>query len=55
MKAIAFSMAERLDELLSGQGWCSLAFTPKVNEWQGMLSVDLVVEDWQPGPTPQLV
>jgi single-stranded-DNA-specific exonuclease len=50
LKAIAFGMAERADELMSDSGACCLAFTPKINEWQGRTSVDLVVEDIQAGP-----
>ena len=51
MRVIAFSMAERLDELMSQNGQCCLVYTPKINEWQGMTRVDLEVLDFQPGPT----
>jgi single-stranded-DNA-specific exonuclease len=54
LKAIAFSMADRVEELLSAGGACCLAFTPKVNEWQGWRSVDLEVADFQPGPCARL-
>lgn len=54
LKAIGFSMAERLDELLSGGGQCCLVFQPKLNEWNGMVNVDLEVVDFQPGPTAAL-
>ena len=54
LKAIAFGMAERREELMSDGGACCLAFTPKINEWQGRLSVDLVVEDIQAGPRAAL-
>jgi single-stranded-DNA-specific exonuclease len=54
LKAIAFSMADRTDELMSAGGACCLAFTPKVNEWQGYRSVDLVVEDFQAGAEARL-
>jgi single-stranded-DNA-specific exonuclease len=54
LKAIAFGMAERVEELMSDGGACCLAFTPKINEWQGRLSVDLVVEDIQAGPRATL-
>ncbi|HZU36329.1 MAG TPA: DHHA1 domain-containing protein, partial [Gemmataceae bacterium] len=50
MKAIAFNMAERVHELLSGGGTCCLAFTPSINEWRGWRSVQLEVCDFQPGP-----
>jgi single-stranded-DNA-specific exonuclease len=55
LKAIAWSMAERLPELLSGDGWCSLVFTPKKNEWQGRVTVDLEVTDFQAGKETKLV
>jgi single-stranded-DNA-specific exonuclease len=48
-KAIAFGMAEREPELLSANGQCCLVFTPNRNEWQGMVSVDLEIIDFQPG------
>ncbi len=54
LKAIAFSMADRLQELLSAERKCSLVFVPKLNEWQGRVSVDLEVQDFQPGVRPQL-
>jgi single-stranded-DNA-specific exonuclease len=54
LKAIAFGMADRAGELLSAGGACCLAFTPKLNEWQGRRSVDLEVADFQPGPQARL-
>jgi single-stranded-DNA-specific exonuclease len=54
LKAIAWGMADRIDELTSAGGACSLAFTPKRNEWQGRSSIDLVVEDFQVGDEAQL-
>lgn len=54
LKAIAWSMAERQDELMSQAGRCSLAFRPRLNEWQGMRKVDLEVVDFQPGPRARL-
>jgi single-stranded-DNA-specific exonuclease len=54
LKAIAFGMAERVEELLSCGGTCCLAFTPKLNEWQGRRSVDLEVADFQAGPQARL-
>jgi single-stranded-DNA-specific exonuclease len=54
LKAIAWSMAERIDELMSAGGACSLAFTPKLNEWQGRRSVDLEVVDFQAGAQARL-
>lgn len=54
LKAIAFGMADRFDELMSAEGACSLAFTPKLNEWQGWRSIDLEVVDFQPGAQARL-
>ncbi len=48
MKAIAFGMADRAGELMSANGVCSLAFTPKINEWNNRRYVDLHVKDLQP-------
>ncbi len=55
LKAIAFGLAERLDELMSAGGKCFLAFTPRLNEWMGQRTVDLEVTDFQAGTTPRLV
>jgi single-stranded-DNA-specific exonuclease len=54
LKAIAFGMAERVGELMGGGGACCLAFTPKINEWMGRQSVDLVVADFQAGARARL-
>jgi single-stranded-DNA-specific exonuclease len=54
MRAVAFGMADRLDELMSAQGQCCLAFTPKINEWQGRRNVELEVIDFQPGAEAKL-
>ncbi|HZY87983.1 MAG TPA: single-stranded-DNA-specific exonuclease RecJ, partial [Gemmataceae bacterium] len=54
LKAIAFGMGERAAELMSAGGACCLAFTPKVNEWQGWRSIDLEVADLQAGPQARL-
>ena len=54
LKAIAFGMADRAGELLSAGGACCLAFTPKINEWNGWTSVDLEVVDFQAGATARL-
>jgi single-stranded-DNA-specific exonuclease len=55
MRAIAFGMGERLDELMSRGGKCCLVFTPRINEWQGYRSVELEVIDFQAGAEAQLV
>jgi single-stranded-DNA-specific exonuclease len=54
LKAIAWGIAERVDELMSAGGACCLAFTPKLNQWQGYRSVDLEVADFQPGAQARL-
>jgi single-stranded-DNA-specific exonuclease len=54
LRAVAFGMGERLDELMSAAGECCLAFTPRVNEWQGFRSVEIEVLDLTPGYRPNL-
>lgn len=54
LRAIAFNHGERVEELMSADGWCSLAFTPSINEWQGYRSVQLEVKDLQPGRQARL-
>ncbi len=54
VKAIAFGMGERMDELLSAGGSCSLAFVPRINEWQGRRSVEMEVVDLQAGADPRI-
>jgi single-stranded-DNA-specific exonuclease len=54
LKAIAFGMAERAEELMSAGGACCLAFTPRPNEWQGWRSIDLEVADFQAGAQARL-
>jgi hypothetical protein len=33
---------------------CCLAFQPRINEWQGWQSAELLVRDFQPGPRARL-
>jgi single-stranded-DNA-specific exonuclease len=47
-------MSERLDDLMSAGGQCSLVFTPEINDYQGYRSVRLVVTDFQPGTQARL-
>jgi single-stranded-DNA-specific exonuclease len=54
LKAIAFGMSDRVEELMSRGGTCCLAFTPKINEWQGRQSVDLQIEDLKAGADVRL-
>ncbi|MEQ1699385.1 MAG: acyl-CoA dehydrogenase family protein, partial [Ilumatobacteraceae bacterium] len=35
LRCVAWGMADRMEELMSAGGDCCLAFTPKVNEWNG--------------------
>ncbi len=51
---ICFGMSDRLDELMSDGGRCSLAFTPQINEWQGRQSVQMQVRDLQAGAQTRL-
>ncbi len=54
LKAIAFGMAERVQELMSQGGQVSLVFTPRLNEWQGFRTIEIEVKDFQPGPNALL-
>lgn len=54
LRAVAFGMGERLEELMADGGRCCLAYTPVVNEWNGYRSVELHVVDFQPGPEARL-
>jgi single-stranded-DNA-specific exonuclease len=54
LRAIAFGMGDRLDELMSQGGQCCLVFTPRLNEWQGYRSVEIEVRDFQAGPSARL-
>lgn len=49
MRAVAWNMADRMEELLSAGGAVCLAFTPKINEWRGERKVELHVTDFKPG------
>lgn len=54
IRCVAWNMADRLDELLSTDGDCCLAFTPKINEWKGSRKIELQVTDLKPGKTVEL-
>jgi single-stranded-DNA-specific exonuclease len=54
MRAVAFGMGDRVDELMSDGGRCCLAYSPVVNEWQGYRRVELQIADFQPGPVAKL-
>jgi single-stranded-DNA-specific exonuclease len=47
-------MADRLEELLNGDGNYCLAFTPKVNTWNGSRKIELEVHDMKPGKSVPL-
>jgi single-stranded-DNA-specific exonuclease len=48
MRVVAWGMGDRLDELMSGDRKCCVAFTPRINEWQGNRTIELEVVDFQP-------
>jgi single-stranded-DNA-specific exonuclease len=54
IRAVAWSMGDRLDELMSGNGKCCVAFTPKINEWQGQRTIEMEVSDFQAGAVAKL-
>jgi single-stranded-DNA-specific exonuclease len=54
LRAVAWSLADRLEELTSAAGRCCLVFTPRFNDWQGHRSIELEVIDFQPGPRAHL-
>lgn len=53
LRAVGWGLAERAEELMSAGGQVSLAFVPKINDWNGRRSVQLEVVDFQPGSTPE--
>ncbi len=53
-RCVAWGMADRLEELMSAGGDCCIAFTPKINEWNGSRKIELQVIDLKPGRTAQL-
>jgi len=55
IRAVGWNMADRIEELMSMNGECSLAFTLKLNEWQGQRKVEIEVIDLRPGALPELV
>jgi single-stranded-DNA-specific exonuclease len=54
MRVVAWGMGDRLDELMSGDRKCCVAFTPRVNEWQGHRTIELEAVDFQPGAEARL-
>jgi len=54
IRCVAWNMSDRLEELMSAGGDCCLAFTPKINEWNGNRRIELQVMDLRPGKTVEL-
>jgi single-stranded-DNA-specific exonuclease len=54
IRAVAFGMADRVDELMSADSQCCLAYTPIVNDFNGFRRVEIQVVDFQPGPVAKL-
>jgi single-stranded-DNA-specific exonuclease len=54
LRAVAWGMGDRLDELQSGGGELSVVFTPKINEWNGRKNLEIEVIDFQPTANPTL-
>lgn len=55
MRAVGWGMAGRLEELVSANNRCCVAFVPKINEWNGYTNVEMEVLDFQPGERAVLV
>ncbi|MGL4462860.1 MAG: DHHA1 domain-containing protein, partial [Planctomycetia bacterium] len=49
LRAVAFGMGERCDELTSAAGKCCLVFQPVLNEFRGYQNVELLVKDFFAG------
>jgi single-stranded-DNA-specific exonuclease len=54
MRCVAWNMADRLEELTSAGSECCLAFTPKINEWNGSRRIELQVNDFKAGKVAPL-
>ena len=54
IRAVAFGMGDRFDELMSEGGDCCVAFTPKINEFNGNRSVEIEVIDFRAGRDAEL-
>ena len=50
-RCVAWNMADRMEELMSSNGDCCLAFTPRINDWNGYKRIELQVVDFRPGKT----
>ena len=49
MRAVAFGGGDWEDELLKIDGPMSIAFRPVINRWQGRVTVEMHLDDWQVG------
>jgi len=54
IRAVAWGMGDRLEDLMSGDRKCCLAFTPRINEWQGYRTIEMEVCDFQAGSVARL-
>lgn len=54
LRAVAWRMGDRLDELLSGNKQVCLAYHPTISEFNGNRTVELVIDDFQPRAVAQL-
>ncbi|MCS7015086.1 MAG: single-stranded-DNA-specific exonuclease RecJ [Gemmatales bacterium] len=53
-RVIGFNLGERLPELLTAQGQCSIVFHPRRDTWQGQERLDLQILDLQPTSEPMI-
>jgi single-stranded-DNA-specific exonuclease len=54
IRVVGWGMAERIEELMSGDRKVCVAFTPRINEWNGNRSIEMEISDFQPGAVAQL-
>jgi single-stranded-DNA-specific exonuclease len=54
VRAVAFRMADRLEELKSGGGALSIAFRPEINTFMGRREIQIHIEDFQPQANPDV-
>jgi single-stranded-DNA-specific exonuclease len=54
MRAVAWGMSDRIEELMSGGGKCCIAFSPRINEFHGRRSVEIQIVDFQAGAEARL-
>jgi single-stranded-DNA-specific exonuclease len=50
IRVVGWGMSERIEELMSGDRKVCVAFTPRVNEYNGNRSIEMEISDFQPGP-----